>query len=217
VPKKSFFYNKYNSDSSSSSSSSSTYNYDNYNNDNNDNNNNNHIIILYSNKNKTNYKTFDSVTVVSTKNYSQLFIPEGNDFFNLLTFCRQRIEYAGNKCLFNSTDNPIAMFNNYGEEQFQTLLSFKKKIVINNHLPDECYDKELKAFVFHALGKSKQYSGHFVCNFQNNELKYDEINISLNKTTDNLNFNKYKFLYNIDGEFCCIVSIINNSFKIMLY
>jgi hypothetical protein len=60
--------------------------------------------------------------------------------------------------------------------------------------------------------KKINLSGFFKCTFENNELKYEEVKKKYDQFAD-----KYQFLYNIEGEFCCIVRIINNSFEILLY
>jgi hypothetical protein len=90
-------------------------------------------------------------------------------------------------------------------------------MIINNNLPLESYNEQLKTYIFYASGKRIRYWGLFLCNFENNELNYNEINITLYKKTETLNFDKFKFLYNVDGEFCCIARMIGNSLEIKLH
>jgi hypothetical protein len=71
------------------------------------------------------------------------------------------------------------VFNNYSDIQSQVLHSFEKKKVINNLIPLEFYSEYLKKYMFYASGKPKQFWGFFLCNFENNELKYEEIKASL--------------------------------------
>jgi hypothetical protein len=39
---------------------------------------------------------------------------------------------------------------------------------------------------------------------KNNELNYEELNITSYRKTETENFDKHRFLYNVDDEFCCI-------------
>jgi hypothetical protein len=109
------------------------------------------------------------------------------------------------------------MSNNYGEEQFQTLLPFERKMKINNLLPLDMYNESLNKYIFFASGKSIKHWRFFKCTFENIEFKYKEVEDESNQLTISTYYEKYQFLYNVDDEFCCVVRIINNFFEILLY
>jgi hypothetical protein len=89
--------------------------------------------------------------------------------------------------------------------------------VINNQHLIEFSNKHLNKYTFYASGKHKKHWGFFLCTFENNKFKYEEIKDKSNKLTIKTYYDKYQFLYNVDGEFCCVASVIGNSFEIILY
>jgi hypothetical protein len=73
------------------------------------------------------------------------------------------------------------VFNIFGEIQSQLLLPVEKKTVINNQLPLDLYNEQLKKYIFYTSGKPNKYWGCFLWNFENNELKYEEIKVIIDK------------------------------------
>jgi hypothetical protein len=74
--------------------------------------------------------------------------------------------------------------------------------MINNYLQIEFYNNQLNKYAFYTLGKSIRYWGFFLCNFENNEFKYEEESGKSDELTINTYHNKYLF---------------GNSFEIILY
>jgi hypothetical protein len=130
-----------------------------------------------------------------------LIVPEDSLLHPIIAFWKEIKKYSRNKCLLDKDSNLIATFKNYNNIKFQTLLSFEKKIMFNNQFPIEFYN-QLNKYTFYSSGKSKKHWGFFLCNFENNEPKYEEVSEKSDDLTIDTYYNKYLFLYNVEGEFC---------------